>query len=203
MRAGRTIKAWSTSVANAAPTRPTPRPPTPTPSSCARGKGKESKLSYGGHALMENRHGLCVDLKVTAAVDTETAAAKAMLDRQRRKRVRPTTLGADKGYHSKDFVAHLRRRKIAPHIAMIDGRKTPGLDRAHDSPRRLRGEPTQAQACRRDLRLDESLRWLAPHDGAWSAPRAAARLSRRCCVQPAAARSVAAADRIGASGADS
>jgi IS5 family transposase len=93
-----------------------------------KGKGKESKLSYGGHALMENRHGLCVDLKVTAAVETETAAAKAMLDRQRRKRVRPTTLGADKGYHSKDFVAHLRGRKIAPHIAMIDGRKTPGLD---------------------------------------------------------------------------
>jgi transposase len=93
-----------------------------------KGKGKESKLSYGGHALMENRHGLCVDLKVTEAVETETAAAKAMLDRQRRKRIRPTTLGADKGYHSKDFVAHLRGRKIAPHIAMIDGRKTPGLD---------------------------------------------------------------------------
>jgi hypothetical protein len=46
-----------------------------------------------------------------------------MLDRQRRKRVRPSTLGADKGYHIKDFVAHLRRRKIAPHMAMIEGRK--------------------------------------------------------------------------------
>ena len=92
-----------------------------------KGKGKESKLSYGGHALMENRHGLCVDLKITSAVATETEAAKAMLERQRRKRVRPATLGADKGYHSKDFIAHLRRRKIAPHIAMIDGRKTPGL----------------------------------------------------------------------------
>src|SRR4029453_38523 len=60
-----------------------------------KSKGKESKLSYGGHALMENRHGLCVDLKVTSALDTETEAAKAMLDRQRRKRVRPDTLGAD------------------------------------------------------------------------------------------------------------
>jgi hypothetical protein len=37
-----------------------------------KGKGKESKLSYGGHALMENRHGLCVDLKVTEALTTET-----------------------------------------------------------------------------------------------------------------------------------
>src|SRR3974377_1286255 len=67
-----------------------------------KSKGKESKLSYGGHALMENRHGLCVDLKVSEAVATETAAAKAMLDRQCRKRIRPSTLGADKGYHSKD-----------------------------------------------------------------------------------------------------
>jgi transposase len=31
-----------------------------------KGKGKETKLSYGGHALMENRHRLCIDLKVTS-----------------------------------------------------------------------------------------------------------------------------------------
>ena len=37
--------------------------------------------SFGGHALMENLHGLCVDLKVTDALLTETEAAKAMLDR--------------------------------------------------------------------------------------------------------------------------
>jgi hypothetical protein len=46
-----------------------------------KSKGKESKLSFGGHVLMENRHGLCVDLKVTEALLTETEAAKAMLDR--------------------------------------------------------------------------------------------------------------------------
>ena len=61
---------------------------------------------------------------MTSALDTETAAGKTMLERHRRKRLRPSTLGAaDKGYHSKDFVAHLHRRKIAPHIAMIDGRE--------------------------------------------------------------------------------
>ena len=94
-----------------------------------KGKGQEAKLSYGAHALRENRHGLCVDLKVTSAVATETESAKAMLDRQARKGVRPSTLGADKGYHCKDFVAHLRRHNVAPHIAMIAGRNTPGLDR--------------------------------------------------------------------------
>ncbi|MCX9158552.1 transposase, partial [Niveibacterium sp. 24ML] len=40
----------------------------------------------------------------------------------------PKTLGADKGYHVKDFVAHLREHRIKPHIARIDGRQTPGLD---------------------------------------------------------------------------
>lgn len=93
-----------------------------------KGPGKEAKLSYGGHALMENRHGLCVDLRVSSALETETEAAKQMLARQAKKRVRPTTLGADKGYHCKDFVAHLRKKKISPHIAQIEGRKTPGLD---------------------------------------------------------------------------
>lgn len=73
----------------------------------------EAKLSYGAHALMENRNGLCVDLHVGSAIQTETEAAKQMLARQARKRVRPTTLGGDKGYHSKDFVAHLRKKNIA------------------------------------------------------------------------------------------
>lgn len=93
-----------------------------------KGKGRETKLSYGGHALMENRNGLCVDIEVRSALQSETEAAKDMLSRQARKRVRPTTLGADKGYHTKDFVAHLRKKKIAPHIARIEGRNTPGLD---------------------------------------------------------------------------
>lgn len=37
-------------------------------------------------------------------------------------------MGADRGYHTKDFVARLRRRGIAPHIACIGRRATPGLD---------------------------------------------------------------------------
>jgi len=41
------------------------------------GAGKESKLSYGGHALMKNRHGLCVDIRVTPAIEHEPRAAEA------------------------------------------------------------------------------------------------------------------------------
>ena len=124
-----------------------------------KSKGKESKLSFGGHALMDNRHGLCVDLKVTSALDTETEAAKAILERQRRKRVRPSTLGADKGYHNKDFVAHLRRRKIAPHIAMMNGRKTPGLDQ------RTTRHASYTISQRKRKRVEQIFGWMKTYGG--------------------------------------
>lgn len=100
----------------------------PDAKSARKGKGKEAKLSFGGHALMENRHGLCLDIRVSSALETETAAAAQLLKRQCRKRLKPASLGADKGYHSKAFVDFLRRKGIRPHIAQIEGRNTPGLD---------------------------------------------------------------------------
>lgn len=93
-----------------------------------KGNGQPAKLSYGGHVLMENRNGLCVDILVTESTQAEHRAARSMLTRARRRRIRPKTLAADKGYHVKEFVAHLREHRIRPHIARIDGRKTPGLD---------------------------------------------------------------------------
>jgi transposase len=99
-----------------------------------KGRGKEAKLSYGAHALMENRNGLLVDLQVTRATGTcEREAAAEMLRRQARKRIKPKTLGGDKGYDTMDFVRKLRRWRITPHIAAnterrggstIDGRTT-------------------------------------------------------------------------------
>jgi transposase len=124
-----------------------------------KGKGKEARLSYGGHALMENRSGLCVDIKVRSALETETAAAKDMLSRQARKRVRPTTLGADKGYHTKDFVAHLRKKKIAPHIAQIEGRTTPGLDA------RTTRHAGYAISQRKRKRVEEIFGWMKAYGG--------------------------------------
>jgi transposase len=97
-----------------------------------KGKGKEAKLCVMGHVLMENRHGLAVDVLVTHATGTaEREAALTMLDR------RPTpqrhgTLGADKAYDTQDFVADCRSRHITPHVTQnttgrrsaIDGRTT-------------------------------------------------------------------------------
>ncbi len=94
-----------------------------------KGKGKEAKLCYGVSLLMENRHGLIVDLRVHEPTGTgERDTALVLLDRQRRRRGGPATVGADKGYHTRGFVEALWRRNIRPHIAMIRERRTPGLD---------------------------------------------------------------------------
>jgi transposase len=93
-----------------------------------KGRGREAKLSFGGHALVENRHGLLVDLRVSEATGrSERQTAIEMLEqRQRRRRI---TVGADRGYDSTDFVGHCRDAKITAHVAQnthcrsaIDGR---------------------------------------------------------------------------------
>ena len=94
-----------------------------------KGQGKEAKLCFSGHGLMENRHGLCVEVQIAPATGTvEREMALAMLRRQARRGLRPRTRGADKGYHCTDFVRQLRRRHIRPHLAQVAGRRTPGLD---------------------------------------------------------------------------
>jgi transposase len=90
-----------------------------------KGAGQEAKLCFGMHALMENRHGLYVDLQVTSAVGvTEGVAALEMLARQKQAR----TVGADKGYHHSPFVQGCRSQGIAPHVATAKGRQIKGLD---------------------------------------------------------------------------
>jgi transposase len=96
-----------------------------------KAQGQEAKLAYLGHVLMENRHGLVVDTRVTQATGTaEREAAVAMAEAipgQQR-----ATLGADKNYDTRDFVHELRERRVTPHVAQnttgrssaIDGRTT-------------------------------------------------------------------------------
>ena len=95
-----------------------------------KGKGKEAKLCFMGHALMENRNGLIVDAETTCADGhAEREAALTMVDRSCPGHHK-ITLGADKGYDMVDFVADLRAMNVAPHVASkvkgsaIDGRTT-------------------------------------------------------------------------------
>jgi len=119
-----------------------------------KGNGQPAKLSYGGHALMDNCYGLCVDLAVTDSRLHETVAAKDMLARQRRKHRHPVTLGADKAYCTRDFINHLRQHGTAPHIARIEGRRTPGLDG-----RTTRHESYRVSQ-RKRKRVEEIFGWL-------------------------------------------
>ena len=97
----------------------------------ARKKGKEARLSYAGHLLTENRHGLIVDAELTAVTGrSEPEAALRLLARERGRRSGRLTVAADKGYDTRAFVAGTRGLSITPHVAQkkrysaIDGRTT-------------------------------------------------------------------------------
>jgi len=116
-------------------------------------KGQQAaKLSYLGHLLTENRHGLVVDVELTQATGrAEREAALQLLDRQQR--TAGTTLGADRGYDTRDFVAALRERGVTAHVAQherrrsaVDGRTT-----------RHRG---YAQSQRRRKLVEEVFGWM-------------------------------------------
>lgn len=121
--------------------------------------GKEAKLCFGAHALMENRHGLCVGLQGHSALVPEPAAAKALLTRQARKHLHPDTVGADKGYHTRAFVAYLRKKGIRPHVACIATRTTPGLDR-----RTARHRSYEVSQRKRE-RIEEIFGWMKHYGG--------------------------------------
>jgi transposase len=81
-----------------------------------KSNGTESKLSYAGHILMDNRHGLAVDARLTQATgkcEPEAAVEMACGTPIKAR----TTLGADKAYDVRAFVETLRAIKVVPHIA--------------------------------------------------------------------------------------
>jgi transposase len=86
-----------------------------------KAKGHEAKLAFLGHVLMENRNGLVVETRLTAATGTaEREAALEMIGAQpKRGRL---TWGGDKSYDTREQVARLRQLKITPHVAQNTAR---------------------------------------------------------------------------------
>jgi transposase len=121
-----------------------------------KGKGKEAKLYFAAHALMENRHGLLSDIAVSGVTETtEPKAALAQLRQQAKRTGRtPATVGADKNYHTAEFVRGCRQRQIAPHVAEMKGRKTPGLDR------RTTQQDNYALSQNKRKRVEEIFGWM-------------------------------------------
>ena len=90
-----------------------------------KGAGKEAKLVFMAHALMDNRHGLVSDFRLTGADGmAERDAAPDML--MRIPGSRRLTIGADRGYDSRDFVAECRDLNITPHVAQM--KRWPAID---------------------------------------------------------------------------
>jgi len=93
-----------------------------------KGAGKEAKLCFAGHVLMDNRTGLVIDVTVTRA--TGTAERDTALDMiEKVPGSRRITVGADKGYDTRDFVTACREMNVTPHVArrrwsIVDKRTT-------------------------------------------------------------------------------
>jgi transposase len=94
-----------------------------------KGNNQPAKLSYLANALMENRNGLLLDLRVEPATGYgERVGALAMLD-EHVPEADGITLGADAGYDTADFVQACRERGITPHVAQTrDKRRRSAVD---------------------------------------------------------------------------
>jgi transposase len=119
-----------------------------------KGPGKEARLCFIGHGLMENRSGLLVDACLTPADGhAERVAALHMIE-PRAERPRAVTLGADKGYDTQDFVNELRSLKVRPHVAQ----NTSGRRSAIDGRTTRHGGYAASQRIRK--RIEEAFGWI-------------------------------------------
>ena len=93
-----------------------------------KSKGAESKLCYMGHLMIDNRHGLATNARVTIASGTaEREAAVEMAGEI--PGMRKVTLAADKGYDTRDCIRQLGDRNITPHVAQNDTNRRSAIDR--------------------------------------------------------------------------
>ncbi len=136
-----------------------------------KGVGQEAKLSHMGHLLAENRHGLIVGVTVSEANGTaERQAALDLLTRAKRvHKLRPKTLGADKGYDAGEFFRKLERRKVTPHVPIVkpprDPKAVPQKDQVPDIRARRRMQArlgtdgySLSQRCR--TKIEEGIGWV-------------------------------------------
>jgi transposase len=119
-----------------------------------KGAGKEAKLCFIGHGLMENRSGLLVDACLTPADGhAERVAALHMIEPYA-DRPRPITLGGDKGYDVADFVNELRSMKVTPHVAQNTSNRRSAIDG------RTTRHPGYAVSQRIRKRIEEAFGWI-------------------------------------------
>lgn len=135
-----------------------------------KGNGRESKLCFMGHALMENRHGLAVGGGVTQATGTaEREAALDLIDKHRplegRGGKRRITVAGDKGFDVAEFVEELRDRRVTPHIAVQDHLTKTGKRRKTKIDGRTTRHPGYGASQRCRKRIEEIFGWVKTSAG--------------------------------------
>jgi transposase len=122
-----------------------------------KGHGREARLCFGAHLLMENRHGLCASFTLHNPIrEPEPVLALRQIDEhpQLHEGVAPRTLAGDKNYHQKALVRGCRERGIAPHVACKANLKIPGLDN------RTTTRPGYELSQRVRKRVEEIIGWM-------------------------------------------
>ncbi len=136
-----------------------------------KGDGRQpALLSHSGHVLAENRHGLCLDIRVAPADGyAEREMAKAMLRRfRRRHRVKPKTLGADAGYAAGEFLRTVEEDlKVKPHVPLPAERVTAQGPKAEARRRMLRRMKTLGYRITQKARkkVEQVFGWLKQPGG--------------------------------------
>ena len=118
-----------------------------------KGKGKEARLSYAGHLLMENRNGLAIDADLTRATGTAERDAGVLFARKVGGK-RRVTMGGDKAYDTREFVGELRQANVTPHVAQNDTHRRSAIDER--TTRHIGYEISQ----RKRKRIEEIFGWL-------------------------------------------
>ena len=121
------------------------------------GNGKEAQLGYEATLLMENRHGLAVGAVVSTAAtgpgaERDNAVALVAGAPYRHAHI---TVGTDKGFDTRGFVADLRALESTPHVAQnLNRRQGSAIDA------RTVRHPGYAVSQRVRKRIEEIFGWL-------------------------------------------
>ena len=93
-----------------------------------KSNGQESRLAYLGHVMIDNRRGLAVDTELTEAHGSAEREAALVMAARLPGNHRHVTLGADKGYDTREFVEGLRHCSVTPHVAQNNSGRRSRID---------------------------------------------------------------------------
>jgi len=132
--------------------------------------GAPALLCHSGHALMENRHGLCLDIAVAVADGrAEREQAKKLLQRFRqRHRLRPKTVGGDAGYAAGEFLHQVEKElQVTPHLPISAERVTSVGEGGEARRRMLRRMKTKSYALSQRARkkIEQMFGWMKQAGG--------------------------------------